>query len=76
MEFILQLLRFIEFFYKIKIIRQLTKWNESKIEKILSKTVGIMYESLRVIVCECVCVCACVCVGYTCVLQSVYVGGI
>ena len=43
-----------EIFYKITIIRQLTKWNESIIENILSKTVGILQESLHVIVSVCV----------------------
>ena len=54
--------------------------------KIQPKTVGVLKESLRVIVsvCECVCVCvcvcvivcACVCVGYSCVLLCVCVSGI
>ena len=67
MEFRLRPLGFMGyfFFYKTTIIRQLTKWNESKIEKILSKTVGILLESSRVIasVYVCVCVFVCVCVN-------------
>ena len=44
------------FFCKTTIIRQLTKWNESKNEKIQSKTIAILLESLRVSVCVGACV--------------------
>ena len=51
------------FFCKATIIRQLRKWNESKIEKNTKKnrqkTVGISYESMCG--CKCVSVCGCVC---------------
>ena len=47
-------------FFKTTIIRQLRKWNESKIEKIQSKTVVVLYDFLRVVVSVCVCVCVCV----------------
>ena len=65
------------FFFKTTIIRQLRKWNESKIEKILSENrwdfVGMFTRD-----CECVSVCVCVCsyacVGYCCVLMCVYMG--
>ena len=44
MEFWLRPLGFMEFFYKTTIIRQLTKWNESKIEKYSQKPFhGIKY---------------------------------
>ena len=57
-------------FYKTTIIRQLTKWNESKIEKYSKKPLGLC---MNLYVCLWVCVCVCVCVGYSCVLLSVYV---
>ena len=58
MEFRLRPLGFIEFFYKTTIIRQLTKWNESKIEKIV-KNRGNLVE-IFTYDCKWVCVCVCV----------------
>ena len=46
-------------FCKTTIIKQLRKGNESKIEKIQSKTVEFLYEYLRVVVSVCVYTCAC-----------------
>ena len=74
-------------FYKTTIIRLLTKWNESKIEKYCQKPLGFCRKHVIVGVCVCVCVCVCgyvcgcvymwvcvcVCVGYSCVLLCVYV---
>ena len=49
-----------------------------KSKKYSQKTVGILYDSLRVVVSVCVCVCVCVCayacVGYSCVLMCVCIG--
>ena len=65
-------------FYKTTIIRQITKWNESKIEKYNQKPLGLC-RNLYVCSWVCVCVCVrarvrmCVCVGYSCILLCVYV---
>ena len=70
MEFRQRPLGFMEFFCKTTIIRQLRKLNESKITKnTVKKTVGILYESSRVIVSVWVCTDASL--GYSCVLLCV-----
>ena len=69
MEFGLRPLGFMECFCKTTIIRQLRKWNESKIEKnIVKKPLGFcMILYVWFWVCECVEVCAYACMGYSCV---------
>ena len=77
MEFRLRPLGFMEFFFA----KQQSSENEMnrKSKKYSKKTVGILSESLCVIVSvwECVCVCVCMYVGgYSCVFLYVCVGGI
>ena len=45
-----------------------------KSKKYSQKTVGILYDFLRVVVSVLVCECAYACVGYNCVLMSLNMG--